>query len=108
MEKYSFSTTPLPTACTSCGDTFDSEECVYCVTQRIQVEELFHAENIWYNTGQQNVYMTAAPLLLPRYETNFLCGGYNSTAKQKRMVFGRKSCRETLPGLQQKKQRWNA
>ena len=47
-------------------------------------------------------------LLILRYETNFPHGTYYSKTGQKRMVFGRKSCSEALPGLQQKKQRYNA
>ena len=47
--------------CISCGDAFDGGECWWCATQCIQVEELFHAENVWYDTSHQNVYTTPEP-----------------------------------------------
>ena len=47
--------------CISCGETFDGGECWCCATRRIQMEELFHVENIWYNTGRQNVYTALEP-----------------------------------------------
>ena len=59
--KLQFFYNTIVNCCVSCGDRFDSEECWCCATRRIQAEELFHAENTWYNTGQQNVYTIAEP-----------------------------------------------
>ena len=59
--KVQFFYNTFANCCISCGDAFDGEECWCCATQHIQVEELFHAENIWYNTGHQNVYTMPEP-----------------------------------------------
>ena len=48
--------------CISYGDAFDGGQCWCCATSCIQVKELFHAKNIWYNTGHQNVYTMGGPL----------------------------------------------
>ena len=38
------------------------------------MEELFHAERTWYNTGQHNVYMTVAPFYSRDMKINFRVG----------------------------------
>ena len=60
--KLQFFYNTFANCCVSCGDAFDDEECLLCATRHIQMEELFHVERIWYNTGQHNVYTTIAPL----------------------------------------------
>ena len=60
--------------CISCGETFDGGECWCCTTRRIQMEELFHAENIWYNTGHQNVYTALEPFYSRDMQQGFRVG----------------------------------
>ena len=57
-----------------CGETFDGGECWCCTTRRIQMEELFHAENIWYNTGRQNVYTVLEPFYSQDMQQGFRMG----------------------------------
>ena len=38
------------------------------------MEELFHAENIWYNTGWQNVYTTLEPFYSQDMQQDFHVG----------------------------------
>ena len=33
-----------------------------CVTHQIQMEEVFHIDDMWTNTGQENIYLTAQSL----------------------------------------------
>ena len=42
--------------------------------RHIQVEELFHAENISYNTGRQNVYTTPKPFYSRDMQQGFRVG----------------------------------
>ena len=59
--KVQFFYNTFANCCILCGETFDGGECWCCAIQRIQMEQLFHAENIWYNTGHQNVYTALEP-----------------------------------------------
>ena len=59
--KVQFFYNTFANCCISCGETFDSGECWCCATRRIQVEELFHAENIWYNTAVKMFTLHSSP-----------------------------------------------
>ena len=72
--KLQFFYNTIANCCVSCGDAFDGEECLLCATRRIQMEELFHAERIWYNTGQHNVYMMVAPFYCRVMKKTFCVG----------------------------------
>ena len=72
--KVQFFFNTFANCCISCGDIFDGQECWCCATQCIEVEELFHAENIWYNTGHKNVYMTAEPFYSQDMQQGFCVG----------------------------------
>ena len=74
FRKVQFFYNTFTNCCVSCGDVFDSEECRCCATWRIQMEELFHAENIWYNTGHQNVYMMPEPFYSQDMQQGFRMG----------------------------------
>ena len=52
-------------------NALDGKECWCCATTRIQTEELFHAGNIWYNTGRQNVYTTYEPFYSREMQQGF-------------------------------------
>ena len=103
--KLQFFYNTFANCCVSCRDRFEGEECWYCATRRIQAEELFHVEKYLVQHRPTKCLHGGCAFLLLRYERKLSCGAYYSMAGQKRMVFGRKSCHETLPGLQQKKQR---
>ena len=60
--------------CISCGETFNGGECWCHATRRIQIEELFHAENLWYNTGRQNVYTMLEPIYPQDMQQGFRVG----------------------------------
>ena len=74
LGKIQFFYNTFANCCVSCRDTFDGEECWSCATRCIQVEELFHVENIWYNTGQQNVYTMSMPFYSQDMKQNFCMG----------------------------------
>ena len=46
----------------SCGQIGRNLNCVKCVTRRIQMEEVFHIDDVWTNTGRENIYSTAQSL----------------------------------------------
>ena len=46
--------------CISCGKS-DEGECWTCASRRVQLEEFFHYENTWHNTGRRNIYTTTEP-----------------------------------------------
>ena len=72
--KVQFFYNTVTNCCISCGETFDGGECWCCTTQHIQMEELFHAENIWYNTGCQNVYIALEPFYSQDMQQGFRVG----------------------------------
>ena len=48
--------------CVSCGQNGRRLNCLRCVTRRIQMEEVFHIDELWTNTGRENVYSTTESL----------------------------------------------
>ena len=55
-------TETLRNCCVSCGQSGRNLNCVKCVTHRIQMEEVFHIDDVWTNTGRENIYSTAQSL----------------------------------------------
>ena len=72
--KVQFFYNTFANCCISCRETFHGGECWCCATRRIQVEELFHAENIWYNTSHQNVYTAFKPFYSRDMQQGFRVG----------------------------------
>ena len=72
--KVQFFYNTFANCCISCGDAFDGGVCFCCATRCIQVEELFHVEIIWYNTGRQNVYTIPEPFYCRDMQQGFCVG----------------------------------
>ena len=72
--KLQFFYNTFSNCCISCGEAFDGGECRSCATRCILLEELFHAENIWYNTGCQNVYTMGGSLYSRDMKQGFCLG----------------------------------
>ena len=60
--KIQFFFKTLGNCCVSCGQSGHNLNCVKCVTCRIQMEEVFHIDDMWTNMGQENIYLTAQSL----------------------------------------------
>ena len=60
--KIQFFFKTLGNCCVSCGQIGRNLNCVKCVTRRIQMEEVFHIDDVWTNTGRENIYSTAQSL----------------------------------------------
>ena len=60
--KIQFFSKTLRNCCVSCGQSGRNLNCVKCVTHRIQMEEVFHIDDVWTNTGRENIYSTAQSL----------------------------------------------
>ena len=81
--KVQFFYNTFANCCVSCGNALDGKECWCCATRRIQTEELFHAKNIWYNTGRQNVYTTYEPFYSQDMQQGFRMGLITQRLDQK-------------------------
>ena len=92
----------------SCGVAFDGKECWCCATRHIQMEELFHAENIWYNTGHQNVYTTYEPFYSRDMQQGFRMGVTTQRLDENEWYSAERAAVQRFQGLQQKNRRLSA
>ena len=60
--KIQFFFKTLGKCCVSCGQNGHNLNCLRCVTRRIQMEEVFHIDEVWTNTGRENIYSTTESL----------------------------------------------
>ena len=60
--KIQFFFKTLGKCCVSCGQNGHHLNCLRCVTRRIQMEEVFHIDGVWTNTGRENIYSTTESL----------------------------------------------